>query len=170
MIWGRSRLGFFFLGKVMTRVVTYRQRRVLDMDQHSHLIASGASLAAFLPLPLLARRRLYSRLLVVGSGSAAGSLGRYVSSYLRHRFRAKQAQLYFRHAEVIGYVSLQVSNQFILVRQTLSLAVLGRLRLSAWLVRLGAAVRFVFSSLTWVAQTRNIARIRGFLFFLWTLS
>ena len=121
-------------------------------------------------LPVLARRRLYARLLVVGSGSTASSLGAYVSTYLVRRYRAKRTQLSFRHLGILGYTSLQASNQFILVRQTLALFTLGRLYMSVWLFSLGAATRFVFSSLMWVVPVHGVLRIRFFLFFLWTLS
>ena len=153
--------------------MVYKQRRFLAAEQQTQLISNlpqQTNLGFFLFLPLLVRRRLYSRLLVVGSGTSLLLLGSFISGYLSCRYLTKRAQLVFRHTSILCYTNLQISNQFIMVRQTLALFITGQLGLSVWVLRIRHAVRFVFSSILWSLRTVGILRTRFFIFFLWTLS
>nr|YP_011027860.1 hypothetical protein V3A03_mgp22 [Euplotes cristatus]UPM52070.1 hypothetical protein [Euplotes cristatus] len=172
MVRNRSSLGFFFLTKVYTRFVLLRRRRFLCTEQNPpsnyalhYVVGTG-----YTPLPSLARRRLYSRLLTVSSGTVAKLLSSFIARFFFTRYSAKHAQIYFRHTQLPYYISLQRSNQFIMVRNTRSLFTGRQLCLSIWVLVSGATARFIFTSLSWGACLFGRARVRGFSFFVWALS
>lgn len=143
-----------------------RRRRSLITELESHHEPTTGTVCSYTPLPTLTRRRLYSRLLVLGSGTVVKSLGSFISQFLFLRCAVKHAQICFRHTKLPYYISLQRSNQFVLVHNTRSLFVGRYFLLSVWVLISSSTARFVFTSLAWGAQLSGITQIRNFCFFI----
>ena len=144
-----------------------RRRRfaMVEQDSPREKTALKTVRSLYTPLPTLTRRRLYSRLLVLGSGTVAKFLGSFISRFLFLRSAAKHSQVCFRHTRLLYYVSLQRSNQFVTVRNTRSLFVGRRLLLSTWVMVSDSVVRLVFTSLAWSVRVLGVPQSRNFCFF-----
>jgi len=101
---------------------------------------------------------------MLGSGTVVKSLGLFVSRFLFLRRSAKRDQICFRYAKLPYYVSLQRSNQFVMVHNTRSLFLGQRLLVLIWVMVSGPTARFVFTSLGWGFYLVAGARVRGFCF------
>lgn len=110
MVRHRSSLGFFFLTKVpllALNLTTRRGRDLEDIDLKKRF--------NFLILPIMVRRRLYSRLLILSSGSTYLDLPSFVSMFTRKQSLTRATQVTLRHAFLTFFASLQVSNKYILI-------------------------------------------------------
>lgn len=117
----------------------------------------------------MTRRRLYSRLLVVSSGSGYLQAPRHVSMFTRHQASIRKLQVFLRHTFLTFFTSLQLSNKYILIDAPHTLTQLRRFRLNVWFYFLGAACRFIYSSVSLTVPALNPSSRHG-LFYLWSLS
>lgn len=110
MIRNRSSLGFFFLAKVPLVAFDLTTRRGCyfeDIDLRGDF--------NFLTLPKMTRRRLYSRLLILSSGSTFLTAPYFVSMFTRRQALTRKVQITLRHNFLTFFSSLQITNKYILI-------------------------------------------------------
>nr|YP_011027896.1 hypothetical protein V3A05_mgp22 [Euplotes vannus]UPM52106.1 hypothetical protein [Euplotes vannus] len=164
MIRNRSSLGFFFLTKVPLVAFDLATRRGCyfeDVDLRKNF--------NFLTLPKMTRRRLYSRLLVLSSGSTFLAIPYLVSMFTRRQALTRKAQITLRHNFLTFFSSLQITNKYILIDAPHTMAQLRAFRLNVWLCTLNAACRFIYTSINLTIPLLGL-KAHYWLFYLWTLS
>lgn len=162
MIRRRSNLGFFFFKKVPLIVFDRTVRRGSDLEDS---FSVNDKISTIIVLPKMTRRRLYSRLLVVGSGSGYLQTPLHVSMFTRRQASVRKLQVFLRHTFLTFFTSLQSSNKYILVDAPHTLTQLRRFKLNVWFYFLGAACRFIYSSVGLTVPALNPSSRHG-LFYL----
>lgn len=117
----------------------------------------------------MTRRRLYSRLLFLGSGSGYLRAPLFISIFTRRQSSVRTLQVVLRHSFLTFFTSLQLSNKYILIDAPHTMSQLRKFNLNVWCYFFGAATRFVYTSISLTVMSLNAVSRYG-LFYLWSLS
>nr|ACX30961.1 hypothetical protein [Moneuplotes minuta] len=164
MVRNRSSLGFFFLAKVPLLVFNVTTRRgcyLEDTDLQEDMNT--------LTLPKMTRRRLYSRLLALSSGSTFLAIPSIVSMFTRRQALTRKAQIMLRHNFLTFFYSLQITNKYILIDAPHTMTQLRTFKLNVWLCVLDTACRFIYTTVNLTLPLLGL-KTHYWLFYLWTLS